>query len=178
MHRPVRETVLLAVGAAVALLLQIALAPNIAILGAMPNIALVYAAVAAMLRSADSVLVCAFLLGLACDLVGNSAVGVMAALLLLAAFAASRAAATFGGETLAVSLAIAMVCSLVVEVAYATYYAAAAGAPFFDAVLMRALPCALYDCAAALIVYPLLSHLFAAAAPSHKAPRSSTVRLR
>lgn len=173
-----RSNVLLVVGAVCALLLQIILAPNIAIMGAMPNFVLVYVGVAAMVRHSDSVVVMAFFLGLAYDLVGNATLGVMAALLTLVAFAASRAAAFFGSETVSVSFALSMACSLFVEVCYAFAYVSMAGVPIVDALLMRALPCALYDCAMGLIVFPLLSYLFARSAPSHKAPQSSTVRLR
>ena len=41
-----------------------------------------------------------------------------------------------------------------------------------------ALPCASTIARSALIVLPITTHMFAAAAPSHKAPTSSTVRLR
>ncbi|MFQ9741455.1 MAG: hypothetical protein ACLRX5_02530 [Slackia sp.] len=47
-----------------------------------------------------------------------------------------------------------------------------------DAILLRGLPCALYDCAVCLIVMPLLSAAFARQAPRRSAPESSTIRLR
>lgn len=173
-----REPVLLALGAVVAFALQLILAPSISILGAMPNFALVYVGIVAMLRQQDSVIVMAFLEGLAFDLAGNFVLGAMAALLTLVAFLAGRVSALLGNNTVTVSLFISMVASLIVEVCYALLYVAMAGVPVFDAVVLRALPCALYDCALALIVLPLLHRMFAAAAPSHKAPTSSTIRLR
>ena len=95
-----RESVLLAVGAVVAVVLQIVLAPNVAILGAMPNFALVYMATSAMLAKRDMVVVVAFCCGLALDLIGTYTVGVYAGLFVVAAFAAMRSAAFFGSDTL------------------------------------------------------------------------------
>ena len=76
-----RESVLLVVGAVVAVVLQIVLAPNLVILGSMPDLVLVYVGIAAMLLRRDSVLVMAFFAGLVMDLVGTSTVGVCAGLL-------------------------------------------------------------------------------------------------
>ncbi len=112
------------------------------------------------------------------DLVGTSTVGVCAGLYTLIAFLTSRAAGFFGNDTLGASLAISMGCFLLVEVLYAGFYILSVDVSVIEALGQRALPCALYDCAMALIVLPITTHMFAAAAPSHKAPTSSTVRLR
>lgn len=173
-----RESVLLVVGAVVAVVLQIVLAPNLVILGSMPDLVLVYVGIASMLLRRDSVLVMAFFAGLAMDLVGTSTVGVCAGLYTLIAFLSSRAAGFFGNDTLGASLAISMGCFLLVEVLYAGFYILSVDVSVIEALGQRALPCALYDCAMALIVLPITTHMFAAAAPSHKAPTSSTVRLR
>ncbi len=173
-----RESVLLVVGAAVAFALQIVLAPNISILGAMPNFALVYVATSSMLAKRDMVPVVAFACGLALDLVGTHTVGVYAGLFVAASFAAMRASAFFGNDTLTATFAISVTCSLLVEVFYAGFYVSVSDVSAVSALVSRALPCALYDCAMVFIVLPVLSHLFASAAPSHKAPTSSTVRLR
>ncbi len=173
-----RETVVLAIGAAVAFVLQIVLASNIAVLGVMPNFAVAYVASAAMVRQTDSVVVIAFLLGLATDLTNGGTVGLMAALLVLSAFIASRAAAQMGSDTVVASVLISMAGALLAEVCYALFYAIIAEVSVADVLLLRAIPCALYDCAVVLIVMPLLSFLVERAAPPHTAPQSSTVRLR
>lgn len=173
-----RETVVLVIGGVVAFVLQCALAPNISVMGAMPNFALAFVASVGMLRRFDAVVVVAFVLGLLTDLAGGGTVGVSAALLTLAAFVASRASAMLGSESLSSSLLISMAVSLVIEAIYALFYIATASVPAVDAFALRALPCALYDCAVVLIIMPLLSYLLARSAPSHTAPESSTVRLR
>lgn len=165
-------------GAVVAVALQLVLAPNVAIMGAMPNFILVYVGIAAMNHRSDMVPVLAFACGLVADLMGTSTVGVMAALLTLVALLACRVSVILGSESFAVSLMVSMVCSLLVEVAFAGYYIIAADVPVVSALFMRALPCALYDCAVALILFPLLTFLFSKAAPSHNAPSTASVRLR
>lgn len=173
-----RETVILVVGSFAALVLQAVVAPNIAIMGAMPNFMLVYAGVSAMLHQGDASLVAACISGFVFDLATGGTVGVMAALLTLAAFATSKAGAVFGSDTLGVSLVVSMTCSLLVEVLYALFYVASAGVPVFDALFMRAVPCSLFDCAMGLIMFPLITMMFASAGPQHVAPSSSTIRLR
>ena len=173
-----RETVVLIIGGIVAFVLQFVLAPNISILGVMPNFVLAYIATVAMLRQSDFVVLMAFLLGLLTDLTGGGSLGVMAALFTLAAFIASRTAESMGHDTVAASLSISMMASLVVEICYALFYVTKVGVSIVDTFLLRALPCALYDCAVVLILIPLLSYLLERSAPSHTVPESSTVQLR
>lgn len=173
-----RETVVLVIGGVAAFALQSVLAPNIAILGAMPNFALAFVATSAMLRRSDDVVVVAFALGLATDLSGGGTVGVSAALFTLASFISSRASALLGNETVSASLLVSMAASMIAEAVYAFFYVATAGVPAWDALVLRALPCALYDCAVVLIVMPVLSHVFSRGASPHAAPESSTIRLR
>ena len=173
-----RETVVLIIGGIVAFVLQFVLASNISILGVMPNFVLAYVAIVAMLRQSDLIIGMAFILGLLTDLTGSGSVGVMAALFTLAACIASRTAESMGHDTVVASLLISMMTSLVVEVCYALLYVITVGASIVDVFLLRALPCALYDCAVVLILMPLLSYLLERSAPSHTVPESSTVRLR
>lgn len=173
-----RGSVLLFLAGLVSLALQLILAPAIAIFGVMPNFVLVFVGVAAMLRPSDSTMVVGFAVGLVYDLVTSGTPGVMAALLALVAFLASRASMRLGNDTLSVSLLITMASALLVEACYALFYVVTTEVGIVDALLMRALPCALYDCAICLIVIPLLSALFARGASVHAAPESSTIRLR
>ena len=160
-----------------AFVLQFVLAPNISILGVMPSFVLAYVATMAMLRQSNLVIVMAFILGLLTDLAGSGSIGVMAALFTLAAFLASRTAESMGHDTIAVSFLISMMTSFVVEICYALFYIATVGVSIADAFLLRAMPCALYDCAVVLIAMPLLSYLLERSAPSHTVPESSTVNM-
>lgn len=173
-----RGSVLLFLAGLASLALQLILTPSISIFGAMPDFVLVFVGVAAMFRPTDSTMAVGFALGMVYDLVLSGTPGVMAALLALVAFCASRASMRLGNDTLSVSLLITMASSLLVETCYALFYVATTDVSAADALLMRALPCALYDCAVCLIVLPVLSALFSRGASIHAAPESSTIRLR
>lgn len=174
-----RDTVIAIVGGLVAVVLQIIIAPNIAIFSAMPNFVLAYTGIVAMLCRENRIIVLAFVLGLAYDLLGSNPVGLMAGLCVVVAFVAGKAYDMFGNDTVFVPLAVSMVCSLIVELVYAlALLGFGLEASLADAVLLRALPCAFYDAAMALIVFPVLSIFLKPTARTPKGPSQTTVRLR
>ncbi|WP_283171370.1 rod shape-determining protein MreD [Curtanaerobium respiraculi] len=164
-----REMKLIVIGGIVTVLLQVVIAPNIAIFQVVPNFMLVYSLVIAMLLPRDSVLVLAFALGLTSDLLGYGPVGGLAFLLTLAAFAAQRLHAVFGHDTVGAPLAILIALSLVVDILYAAFLLAlSASLSPLDAFVYRALPCALYDAVLGLILYPLASRFIQGVQPTMK----------
>ena len=173
-----RESTLLIAGAVVAYVLQIVLAPNIAILGAMPNFMLVYVVIAGMSSQHDGITLLAFFSGLALDLTGTSAVGTMAALFIAVSLVTTRVASYLGSDTVGSSTLIAIVISVLAELVYAGFYISTSGVPVLDALLQRSIPCALYDSALILIALPVLSQVFSESRPSHNAPISSSIKLR
>lgn len=151
-----RDTLAVIVGAVIAVLAQLVIAPNIAIASAMPNFPAAYVLAVAIVRPANSTLVLAFALGLVYDLIGFGPVGAMALLFVLAAFAASRVFMILDNESLFMPIVILVVSMLAIELLYTMILSglglvSGVGAAF----LQRALPCALYDCVAALVFYPL-----------------------
>ncbi len=153
------ETTIAVVGAIIAVVLQVVLAPNIAIFSAMPNFLVVYTLVLSMLMEGDSFIVFAFVLGMTSDLLGYGPVGSMAFLLIIASFAASRAFAVFGNGTVFVPLAVLMILSMLAEIFYAVFVVTSGmTSGVIDAFLYRAFPCALYDCVVGLLIYPIMSH--------------------
>ncbi len=164
-----RELRILVIGAVSCVLLQVIVAPNIAIFAVVPNFIIVFVLVAAMLIPSDSVLVAAFILGLTCDLLGYGPVGALAFLLTLAAFAAQRLHAAFGNDTVTVPLLLLVVLALLVDVLYAAFLLGlSTSLSPIDAFVYRALPCALYDCVLGLVFYPLLSRLVQGSRPQMK----------
>jgi len=154
-----REHFGLVLGGVVALILQVALAPNAAIFGAQPNFVLVYLIAVSLFNRSDAVALLAFVLGLAFDSVSMHPFGLMAALALIATFVASRAFRLLDNDSVLVSIAVSMLCAVLVECAYAAAYVLlGADVPFGGALVGRALPCALYDCAMTLLFIPLLHH--------------------
>ena len=161
-----RDSLAVLIGAVIAVFAQIVIAPNIAILAAAPNFLAAYVLVVAIVRPTNSSLVLAFVLGLLYDLLGYGPVGSMAFLLVLAAFAASRAFSVLNNDTLFMPLVILVVSLLVIEMLYAAFLVALGfSAGMVDAFLYRALPCALYDCVIALLFYPLAVRFLVAGSP-------------
>ncbi len=145
------------VGAVAALLLQIVLAPNIAVFSAMPNFLVVYVLVVAMVRPGTSLYVLAFVLGLLSDLLGYGPVGATPFLLILASAVVSRAFAVLNNDTVFVPLALFMAADFVVEFLYSAFLIGLADSAV-DALIYRALPCALYSTVVGLVAYPLARH--------------------
>ena len=155
-----RDGIAVAVGAVVAVLLQVVVAPNIALFGAMPNFVVAYALLVAIVRPMAAGPVMPFVLGLVFDLVSGGPVGAMAFLLVLMTFLAARAFAVLDNDTLFMPLVIFVAATVLVEALYAAFLLALGfDASALDVFLYRALPCALYDCVAGLVLYPIMTRL-------------------
>ena len=170
-----REGIVIAVGAVVALLLQIVVAPNIALFSAQPNFLLAYVLVVAIARPLDAGSALPFALGLVCDLLGSGPVGGYAFLFVIVSFIASRAFSVLDNDTLFMPLVIFVAATVLVEALYGAFRLALGfDATALDAFVYRALPCALYDCVIGLVLYPLAARVLAGAAPA----QPGTPRLR
>ena len=153
-------------GAVVALLLQIVVAPNIALFSAQPNFLLAYVLVVAIARPLDAGPVLPFALGLVCDLLGSGPVGGYAFLFVIVSFIASRA----------FSVTIFVVATFAAEMLYgALLIGLGLSASPVDAFLYRALPCTLYDCVVGLVLYPIIARLLASGAQD-RGPRTPRLR--
>ena len=116
-----RDGIAVAVGAVVAVLLQVVVAPNIALFGAMPNFVVAYALLVAIVRPMAAGPVMPFVLGLVFDLVSGGPVGAMAFLLVLMTFLAARAFAVLDNDTLFMPLVIFVAATVLVEALYAAF---------------------------------------------------------
>ncbi len=156
------ERVALLVGAVIAVLLQIVIAPNIAIGFAVPNFLLAYVVTFAVASLRTGGLITAFVLGLIFDLVGAGPVGAMALLFVLVAFVLKRIVSRLDNGTLFVSVVLIVVSILLVEIVYGLLVlACGTAAGFFEAFVQRCLPDTLYTCVCALIIYPLVVRFIA-----------------
>ena len=170
-----RDGIAVAVGAVIAVLLQIVVAPNIALFGAMPIFVVAYALLVAIVRPATAGPVMPFVLGLVFDLLSGRPVGAMAFLLVLMTFLAARAFSVLDNDTLFMPVTIFVVATFAAEMLYgALLIGLGLSASPVDAFLYRALPCALYDCVIGLVLYPLAARVLAGAAPA----QPGTPRLR
>ena len=101
-------------------------------------------------------------MGLLYDLTGTGPVGGMALLLVIACFIASRVFSLMDNDTLFMPLAIFVACALLAELAYGMLLMACGlAANPVEALVTRALPCALYDCAVGLVLYFVMVRLLA-----------------
>ena len=153
-----REGIAMLVASVVVLVLQVVLAPNIAIYSAMPNFVLAFVMVVAIARPGANAAPIAFVLGMLYNLVAGGPVGALAFLLVLVSLLATRAFSVLNNDTLFMPLVILVVSAFVVELLYAlVMIVMGADIGFVGAFVYRALPCALYDCVVALIMYPLVT---------------------
>lgn len=177
-----KDTLSLVLGAAIAVLAQLIVAPNIAIFSVMPNFIMIYVLVVAIVRPAPSILVLAFVLGLFYDLLGYGPIGLMSLLLVAASFVSSRAFRVLNNDTLFMPLTIFIISALAIESVYAIFLLGFGliSNPI-EAIALRILPNTLYDCVFGVIVYLLVTRLMpsgesfqAHASPSHSMQATAT----
>ncbi|MDR2196752.1 MAG: rod shape-determining protein MreD [Coriobacteriales bacterium] len=154
---PLTSKAFLPVCAVVAVMLQIILAPNIAIRGVVPNLILVVVVLVAMRSEVLPATVAGFLLGLVFDLVTAGPVGGMSLIMALLAYSASSLKKDlFEGNWVAQVLML-LVAAFAGELLHnALYSIIGYDRDFFASLLLRALPGALYDSLFGLILFPLL----------------------
>ena len=154
---PLAEKWRIAIGAVVAVLLQVVVAPNINVLSAMPNFVLCYVVAVSVANARNVGYVMPFVCGLVYDLVGSGPVGAMAFVCVAVTFFASLAFQAFDNETLFIPLAIVLVSCFVGDAVYGLLMiACGVDVSLLDALLYVCLPCGLYDTVLSMIAYPLV----------------------
>ena len=151
-----RETVTALIGAVLAVLLQIIVAPAIALFAAVPNFIVAFCLVRSVANPGHGGPVIPFVCGLIFDLVGGGPVGAMAFVLVLVTFLASRLYLALDNDTLFMPVAILLASTVLAEVLYGiAVVASGGGVSLGEAFLYRTLPCMLYDCVIGLLLYPI-----------------------
>ena len=164
-----RDGASMIVGALIVFVLQIVLAPNIAIFSIVPNFLAAYVLVVAIIRPQSSVVVLGFALGMIYDILGYGPVGSLALLLVIATFCITQVFLVLDNDSLSIALVLLLVFLLVVELAYALILLLFGMVDSFGAaIIYRALPGALYNCVLALIFYPLVQRFIAPSSSARK----------
>ena len=141
-------------GALLAVVLQIIVAPNIAIMGTMPQFIIVYAVALSLLMPKEQAYILVFCLGMIGDLLGYGPVGALPFILLICVVLSNFAQGTFGNGTLFVSCIIVVATTLVVHFLHAAFMIAMTSSyTAIDAFLLVAIPESLYDCILAVLCY-------------------------
>lgn len=155
------DRIALVVGAVLAVFLQMALAPYIAIASAMPNFIVVFAVVVAVSRPQTYGAVLPFVLGLVYDLVTGGPVGVMAFSLTAFSWLAARLFSVFDNDTLFMPLIMMALGLFLVELSYGMFLMLFGyNAGVFEAIAYRVVPCFIYDLVVGIVVYLLISRFF------------------
>ncbi len=141
-----------------AVVLQVAVAPYIAIGGVVPNFLVLAAVTLAMVQGPSVGCATGFACGLLFDLLGQGPVGPMAAVLAITGYVAGLLAANLFAEGWLLPLSVLALASLGAELTYALLLTLF-GAPvsFFRALFTLVIPGAVYNTALALLAYPFLA---------------------
>jgi rod shape-determining protein MreD len=143
-----------------AALLQVGLAPYIAIAGVVPNILQLVVVTLALVEGPAAGAAAGFGAGLAFDLLGAGPVGPMVLVLTVIGYGAGLLHENMFAEGWLLPLTVLAVASLASALAYGLLLdVLGAGGPFLLVFFTKMLPEALYDTALALLVYPWLARL-------------------
>ena len=148
------ERIFIVVGAVVALLLQLLVAPYIIVLSAMPNFTIAFTVAVAIARPRQYGPVLPFVLGLAYDLISGGPVGAMAFSLTLFTYLIARYFDSVGNDSLVMSLAFIVLGVLLVELSYGIFLLLFGfSANLFEALVYRMAPCFIYDSVLAVVCF-------------------------
>lgn len=161
------DRIVIAVAALISLLLQVLIAPHIAIGFAVPNFMAAFCLAAAVARQDATGPVLTFALGLIYDLISGGPVGGMAFSLTLCGALASSTFRRANNDTIFIAVAVLAGAAFLTELVYGVLflmfgYAAGLG----EALAFRVLPCFLYDFVVALVFYFALTRLLGRRTPS------------
>ena len=142
------------------IVLQVALAPHLAVFGVVPNIVFLVVVTVALTQGPVAGGVTGLVGGLVFDLLGTSLVGPYALVLAVVGYSAGMLSANLFAEGWLLPVTVVAVASLTAEVAYGIVLAVlGAGVPFWHAMFTIMLPGAVYHTALAVIAFPLLARL-------------------
>lgn len=162
------DRVAVIVGAVLAVLLQLVLAPYLRLFGAMPNFVIVYTMIVAVSRPQAFGPAMPFVLGLVFDLACGGPVGAMAFSLTLFSYLASKVFSVVDNDTLFMPIAVMGLGMLLTELSYGIFlllfgYAA----DLVAAIGYRVLPCFVFDLVIGVILYLLTTRLFRQSGAGH-----------
>lgn len=148
------DRLFLIVGSVIAVLLQILVAPYIAVFAAVPNFIVAFIMATSIARPQTIGVVAPFVCGLVFDLVGGGPVGAMAFTLTLVSYLITRFFMHATNDSPVMAIAFVALGVLLVEVVYGVFLLAFGfNATLFEALAYRIVPCFIYDLILGLIVY-------------------------
>jgi rod shape-determining protein MreD len=145
------------VGSLIAFLLQVIIAPNIAILDVVPNLILGFIVLNAMFCSSIRSSLTGFTLGVLYDLSAQGSLGIMSLVLALVGYSVSSLNKELFAGSWRVQALFLLVASFFGELLHAAFLSILGYDPdFLLSIGMRVIPGTLYDALFGLIVFPLM----------------------
>ena len=152
------ERIAVVVGAVIALVLQLAVAPYIGLFGAVPSFLIAYVMAVTVVRPQSRGAVMPFLLGIVFDFASGGTIGAMAFCLTAVSAIISRLFSRVDNDSKFMAFALMAVGVLFTEFLYGVFlFAGGYSASVFEALVFRVAPCFLYDFVLAAIMYPLVA---------------------
>jgi rod shape-determining protein MreD len=146
------------IGVIVTMLLQVILAPNVAINDVIPNFALVFTVITAIRHDAARAQVVGFLLGLTYDLISQGPLGVMSLVLALLGYSAGSLGKSMLSGGWLLQLVILLVAAFFGELLHSVILAVIGyDSNFSMSLLMRVFPGTIYDAVFGLVIFPILA---------------------
>jgi len=144
----------------VAAILQVSIAPHLAVFGVVPNIIFLVVVTLAFVKGPVAGGISGFVGGLVFDLIGTSIVGPYALVLSVVGYTTGMLSANLFAEGWILPVTIVAVASLSAELAYGIVLAVLGlGGTFWRDVLTVMIPSALYHTVLAVLAYPWLARL-------------------
>lgn len=155
-----------AIALTVAAILQVSLAPHLALFGVVPNFIFLVVVTLAFVEGPVAGGVSGFIGGFVFDLIGTSVVGPYALVLSVVGYATGMLSANLFAEGWLLPVTIVAVASLSAELADGIVLAVLGlGATFWRDVFTVMIPSALYHTVLAVLVYPWLARILRAERP-------------
>jgi rod shape-determining protein MreD len=144
----------------VAGILQVALAPHMAVFGVVPNFLLLVVVTLAFLEGPTAGCVAGFVAGLMLDLLGSTVIGPWALVMTVVGYLAGTLTANLFAEGWLLPVTVVFVASLLSEMCYGLILGIlGVGGPFFASFARIMLPAAVYNTALAVLAYPWLARV-------------------
>ena len=148
------DRIIVIAGAIVAFLLQVILAPHIAVFSTVPNFMAAYCLAMAVARPGSAGLLMPFIMGLLYDLASGGPVGAMAFSLTAFSALGSWVFPRVNNDTAFMAVVVLAVSVFLTELAYGLLFLLSGySAGVLEAFAYRVLPCFIYNFVIALVVY-------------------------
>lgn len=154
------ENIIIAIGALIALVLDVVISPNIPMFSATPNFMIAYTIVVSTICKTNAAYVLGFCMGIICDLLGYGPVGLLGFLMVVEALVARKVVSNYGSGSVASGVMVIFALTVGVELLHAlAMLLLTSGIDPVQALAYIALPSSVFDCILGVAIYPFMIRL-------------------